>query len=83
MKSKYLHTLEQRLSESCQREERCRTKNEKLQAELDNKCVELQEAKQDLLEFGRHSEGCNYPYGKEYGCKCGWLQVEQALKGGE
>ena len=31
---------------------------EKLQAEL-------KELKLDLLEFGRHSEGCCYPYGKE------------------
>ena len=41
------------------------------------------ELKLNLLEFGRHSEGCNYPHNKEYGCKCGWLKIEQALKGGK
>lgn len=51
---------------------------------LSERCQQLQaenkELKQDLLEFGRHSEGCCYIYDKVYGCKCGWLEVEQALK---
>lgn len=43
--------------------------------------AENEELKQDLLEFGGHSEGCNYPYNEKYGCKCGWLKIYQALKG--
>lgn len=34
---------------------------------------------QDLIEFGGHQAGCLYSHGKEYGCKCGWLEVEIAL----
>ena len=26
-------------------------------------------------EYVRHSEGCNYPYGAMYGCKCGLLRT--------
>ena len=37
---------------------------------------DLFKQQQELLtEYGRHSEGCNYPHGKEYGCKCGFLNV--------
>ena len=47
---------------------------------LKGRIVELEA---DLLEFGRHAEGCNYVYDAAYGCKCGWLEIEQALKGGD
>jgi len=30
-----------------------------------------------LWEYVRHSEGCNYPHGKEYGCKCGLLALDE------
>lgn len=32
-----------------------------------------------LRDYGNHLPACNYPYGKEYGCKCGWLGVESTL----
>ena len=34
----------------------------------------IKELKQDLLEFGRHSEGCSAPY--SYPCRCGWDKVK-------
>lgn len=43
--------------------------------------IKLKELKSDLLKYGQHSAGCNHPHGTVYGCKCGWLQTKQALKG--
>ena len=43
----------------------------------------IAELEADLLEFGRHAEHCYYVYDAAYGCKCGWLEIEQALKGGD
>lgn len=35
----------------------------------------VQEQRELLTEYGRHMEGCNYPHGGEYGCKCGFLAI--------
>ena len=43
----------------------------------------IAELEADLLEFGRHAGGCKYGYYEGYGCTCGWLEIEQALKGGD
>ncbi len=37
------------------------------------------EALDALREYGRHLEGCSYPHDEKYGCKCGWLEVENGL----
>jgi hypothetical protein len=44
---------------------------------IDDKEKKIEELRLDLLEFGRHDEGCNYIYSKNYGCKCGWLKVKE------
>ena len=50
-----------------------------LREQVEQLRAENKDLKQDLLEFGRHSKGCNYPYGEAYGCKCGWLEVAKRL----
>lgn len=45
--------------------------------------AEVKQLKEDLIEFGRHSEGCSRQWDEKYRCKCGWDKVEQALKKGE
>lgn len=42
--------------------------------------VELAELVGNLAEYGGHKQGCNYIYNPAYGCKCGWLEVEQFLE---
>ena len=37
--------------------------------------AENKELKQNLLEFGRHSEGCSRTFGEKYRCKCGWAEA--------
>jgi hypothetical protein len=44
------------------------------------KSKDNKQLRQDLIDFGRHSRSCNYPYNPNYGCKCGWLEVEKTLK---
>lgn len=41
------------------------------------------EQRELLTEYGRHMAGCNYPYGKEYGCKCGFLAIVKREAHGE
>lgn len=41
---------------------------------------EIEQLKQDLIEYGRHAEGCSRAFGEKYRCRCGWLRVKQALK---
>ncbi len=53
----------------------------KQQKQIQHLQAENKELKQNLLEFGRHSEGCSRTFGEKYRCKCGWLKVQQALKG--
>jgi hypothetical protein len=36
--------------------------------------------RENLIEYGRHEQGCNQAYNKKYSCRCGWNRVEQALK---
>jgi len=36
--------------------------------------------KEELIEFGRHGQGCSRQWGTKYRCKCGWEKIEQALK---
>lgn len=47
-----------------------------LQAVLAAKDKEIRRLQEDLLEYGQHLAGCNYPHGAEYGCKCGWLKIK-------
>lgn len=53
--------------------------------EAEDKIVQLQTEKKELyenlIEYGRHGEGCAGQWGKKYPCKCGWRNVEQTLKG--
>ena len=42
---------------------------------------ENKQLREDLIEFGRHGEGCAYQYDKKFPCKCGWLKTRQALVG--
>ena len=56
---------------------------EMLKSANTQKNTRIAELEADLLEFGRHAEHCYYVYDAAAGCKCGWLEIEQALKGGE
>ena len=62
-------TLDDKVAEACK----------ELDSQIEGFKAEIVDLKQDLLEFGRHSEGCNYPYGEAYGCKCGWLETMKRL----
>jgi hypothetical protein len=50
------------------------------EAEHKAKDKRIKELRQDLIEFGRHSQGCTGRF-EPYTCTCGWSKVEQALKG--
>ena len=55
------------------------TQDEKFEA----LCDLIKQLQETLIEFGGHQPGCLYPYGIEYGCKCGWLAIEATLKSTE
>ena len=59
------------------------TENLQLQAKLAEVEAENKKLKLDLIEFGRHGEGCRGQWGEQYRCKCGWLKTEKALKENE
>ncbi|MHC4324086.1 MAG: hypothetical protein ACYSUX_07420 [Planctomycetota bacterium] len=46
---------------------------------LEAKDERIKELRQNLIEFGRHSNGCIGRF-DPHPCKCGWKEVEQALK---
>ena len=35
------------------------------------------ELESDLRDYGAHHQGCSYPVDRCYGCKCGFLEVEE------
>lgn len=43
----------------------------------------LDEARADLLEYGRHSEGCSAAFAHDppYRCRCGWSAIETRMGG--
>ena len=53
-------------------------------AEIEKNHAKLQDEnkwlKEELIEFGRHGQGCSRQWGTKYRCKCGWEKIEQALK---
>lgn len=53
---------------------------EAVEKRLEQLQAELNETRRDLLEFGRHSEGCSHAFDVKYRCRCGWLKTEQVLK---
>lgn len=50
----------------------CRQERDALAGQL----AAARDALATVWVYARHQEGCSYPYGEVYGCKCGWLEVE-------
>ncbi len=46
---------------------------------IEKQTEQIEELKQLLIEYGRHSPGCSAPYG--YDCRCGWDRERKALEG--
>ena len=41
--------------------------------------MEARRLRRLLVEYGRHSEGCNAQWGDTYRCRCGWREAERAF----
>ncbi len=80
-------------TEACDEIDRLTAENEQLNRtvdrlreknlENDQQIRQLEAENEQLRGFvlsARHDAGCNYEYGKAYGCKCGLLELQESLK---
>ncbi len=51
-----------------------------LTAENKAQAKRIEDLTDDLRDFGNHLPCCNYPHDKAYGCKCGYVEVEEREK---
>lgn len=60
----------------------------KCDGEVKTFCIDIELAKQArqiekleelLIEYGRHSAGCNRELGDKYRCRCGWDREKKAI----
>ncbi|HDY88119.1 MAG TPA: hypothetical protein ENH82_08415 [bacterium] len=51
----------------------------KLKSKNKQQAKRIKELEQLLIEYGRHSAGCNRELGDKYSCRCGWDREKKAV----